>query len=133
MTFLIIPSKTSQPKQYLAASNLRPSSPLMFLALAHAAAAPAQSTQVFILPAGTTTLPDAAAGDLAAAARQYVDAALADDQKLVHLNHFSHHHFFVVLADKPTAAQVAEQLRRAGHTLHGQLKAEKIAEVFIEN
>lgn len=105
----------------------------MFLALAHAAAAPAQSSQVFILPAGTTTLPEAAAGDLTPAARQYVNAALADAQKLVHLNHFSHHHFFVVLADKPTPAQVAELLRRAGYTLHGQLKAEKIAEVFIEN
>ena len=105
----------------------------MSLALAHAAAAPAQSTQDFILPTGTTTLSDAAAGDLSAAARQYVSAALADDQKLVHLNHFSHHHYFVVLADKPTPAQVAEQLRRAGHTLHGLLKAEKTAEVFIEN
>ncbi|GAA4022455.1 hypothetical protein GCM10022409_02740 [Hymenobacter glaciei] len=105
----------------------------MSLALAHAAAAPAQSNQVFILPAGTTTLPDAAAGDLSAAARQYVSAALADDQKLVHLNHFSYHHYFVVLADKPAAAQVSEQLRRAGHTLHSQLKAEKVAEVFIEN
>jgi leucyl aminopeptidase len=105
----------------------------MSLALAHAAAAPAQSTQVFILPAGTTTLPAAAAGDLSAPARQYVDAALADDQKLVHLNHFSHHHYFVVLADKPTAAQVADQLRRAGNTLHGLLKGEKTAEVFIEN
>ncbi|GAB3847650.1 hypothetical protein GCM10028822_09360 [Hymenobacter terrigena] len=105
----------------------------MSLALAHAAAAPAQSTQIFILPAGTTTLPDAAAGDLSAVARQYVDAALANDQKLVHLNHFSHQHYFVVLADKPNTAQVAEQLRRAGHTLHGLLKAEKTAEVFIEN
>ncbi|MFC6224359.1 leucyl aminopeptidase family protein [Hymenobacter artigasi] len=105
----------------------------MFLALAHAAAAPAQSTQVFILPTGTTTLPKAAAGDLPTAALQYVEAALANDQKLVHLNHFSHHHYFVVLADKPTTAQVAEQLRRAGHTLHGQLKAEKVAEVFIDN
>lgn len=105
----------------------------MFLALAHAAAAPAQSTQVFILPTGTTTLPKAAAGDLPTAALQYVEAALANDQKLVHLNHFSHHHYFVVLADKPTTAQVAEQLRRAGHTLHAQLKAEKVVEVFIEN
>lgn len=105
----------------------------MSLALAHVAAAPAQSTQVFILPHGTTTLPAAAAGDLPTAAAHYVEKALADDQKLVHLNHFSHHHYFVVLADKPTAAQVAEQLRRAGHTLHGLLKTEKIAEVFIQN
>ena len=105
----------------------------MSLALAHAAAAPAQSTQIFILPAGTTTLPDAAVGDLSVPARQYVTTALAGDQKLVHLNHFSHHHYFVVLADKPTAAQVAEQLRRAGNTLHGLLKAEKIVEVFIQN
>ncbi|MDO7852403.1 leucyl aminopeptidase family protein [Hymenobacter convexus] len=105
----------------------------MSFALAHVTAAPAQSTQVFILPHGTTTLPASAAGDLPAAAARYVEKALADDQKLVHLNHFSHHHYFVVLADKPTAAQVAEQLRRAGHTLHAQLKAEKVAEVFIEN
>ena len=105
----------------------------MSLALAHAAAAPAQSTQVFILPAGTTSLPDAAVGDLTAAARHYVESALADEQKLVHLNHFSHHHYFVVLADKPTPGQVAEQLRRAGHTLVGLLKTEKVAEVFIQN
>ena len=105
----------------------------MFLALAHAAAAPAQSTQVFILPAGTTTLPPSAAGDLPTTAARYVEHALANDQKLVHLNHFSHHHYFVVLADKPAPAQVAEQLRRAGHTLHAQLKTEKVAEVFIEN
>ncbi|WP_201983814.1 leucyl aminopeptidase family protein [Hymenobacter rubidus] len=105
----------------------------MSLALAHAATAPAQSTQVFILPAGTTALPASAVGDLSPAAQQYVSAALADEQKLIHLNHYSHHHYFVVLADKPTAAQVAEQLRRTGHTLHGQLKAEKITEVFIEN
>jgi leucyl aminopeptidase len=105
----------------------------MYLALAHAAAAPAQSTQVFILPAGTTSLPTSAAGDLPEAASRYVEKALTDDQNLVHLNHFSHHHYFVVLANKPTAAQVAEQLRRAGHTLHAQLKAEKVAEVFIEN
>ena len=105
----------------------------MFLALAHAAAAPAQSTQVFILPHGTTTLPAAAAGDLPAEAQQYVAAALADDQKLVHLNHFSHHHYFVVLAHKPTPGQIAEALRRSGHTLHGQLKAEKVAEIFVHN
>lgn len=105
----------------------------MSLALAHVAAAPAQSTQVFILPHGTTALPAAATGDLPAAATSYVEKALANDQKLVHLNHFSHHHYFVVLTDKPTAAQVAEQLRRAGHTLYGQLKTEKVAEVFIDN
>lgn len=105
----------------------------MSFAIAHVAAAPAQSTQVFILPHGTTALSEATAGDLTPAARHYVEAALADDQKLVHLNHFSHHHYFVVLADKPTPGQVAEQLRRAGHTLHGQLKTEKTTEVFIQN
>ncbi len=105
----------------------------MSLTLAHAAAAPAQSNQVFILPAGTTTLPEAAVGDLSAGARHYVETALADDQKLVHLNHFSHQHYFVVLADKPTPGQVAEQLRRAGHILVGLLKADKVAEVFILN
>ena len=105
----------------------------MSLALAHAATAPAQSSQVFILPAGTTALSATAAGDLSAEAQQYVAAALANDQKLVHLNHFSHHHYFVVLADKPTADQVAEKLRRSGHTLHGLLKTEKVAEIYIHN
>ncbi|WP_310390910.1 leucyl aminopeptidase [Hymenobacter sp.] len=102
-------------------------------ALAHAAAAPAHSTQVFILPPGTAALPEAATGDLSAEAQQYVTAALADDQKLVHLNHFSHHHYFVVLADKPAPAQVAEALRRSGHTLHGLLKTEKTTEIFLHN
>ena len=105
----------------------------MPLALAHVAAAPAQSSQVFILPHGTTALPAAVIGDLPAAATSYVAKALADEQKLIHLNHFSHHHYFVVLANKPTAAQVAEQLRRAGHALHGLLKTEKITEVYLEN
>ena len=105
----------------------------MSLALAHAAAAPAHSSQIFILPHGTATLPATATGDLSAEAQQYVATALADDKKLVHLNHFSHHHYFVVLADKPTAGQVAEALRCSGHTLHGLLKAEKVVEVFIHN
>ena len=105
----------------------------MSLALAHVAAAPAQSTQVFILPNGTTTLPTGAAGDLPAEAQAYVATALADDQKLVHLNHFSHHHYFVVLASKPTPEQVAEGLRRSGNALHAQLKKEKVTEVFIHN
>ncbi len=102
-------------------------------ALAHAAAAPAQSTQVFILANGTTALPTGVASDLSADARAYVSAALADDQKLVHLNQFSHQHYFVVLADKPTPEQVAEALRRSGNALHGQLKKEKTAEIFVHN
>ena len=105
----------------------------MPLALAHAAAAPAHSTQVFLLPAGATALPEAAAGYLSAEARQYVAAALADDQKLIHLNHFTHHHFYVVAADKPTPEQGAEALRRSGHALHGLLKKERVAEVFVHD
>ena len=101
--------------------------------LAHAATAPDRASQVFVLPAGTTALPAAAASDLSAEAQQYIAAALADDQQLIHLNHFSHHHYFVVLADKPTPGQVAEALRRNAHTLHGKLKAEKVAELFIHN
>ncbi|MDB5236622.1 MAG: peptidase [Hymenobacter sp.] len=105
----------------------------MSLVLAHTAAAPAHSTQVFILAHGATTLPAQAVGDLPAAAQQYVSSALADEQKLVTLNHFSHQHYFVVLANKPTPGQVAEALRRSGHTLHGLLKKEKTGEVFIHN
>ncbi|MBJ6109330.1 leucyl aminopeptidase [Hymenobacter sp. BT523] len=105
----------------------------MSLVLTHATSAPERATQVFLLPAGTSALPADAAGDLSAEARQYVAAALADDQKLVHLNHFSHHHYFVVLSTKPTPGQVAEALRRSGHALHAQLKAEKVAEVFVHN
>ena len=54
----------------------------MPLALAHVAAAPAQSSQVFILPPGTTALPAAVIGDLPAAATSYVAKALADEQSL---------------------------------------------------
>ena len=105
----------------------------MPLTLAHATTAPAHATQIFLLPAATTALPDAAAGDLPAAARQYVDDALAADEKLFSVNHFSHQHYYVVLADKPTPAQVLEKARRAGHELHGRLKKERSAEVFVQD
>jgi leucyl aminopeptidase len=105
----------------------------MSLTLAHAATVPAQSTQVFVLPLGTTTLPEAAATDLPAEARRYVEAALADDQKFVSLNHFSHQHYFVVLEKKRTDDLQLEALRNAGHQLHGLLKKEKTTAVFIHN
>jgi leucyl aminopeptidase len=105
----------------------------MALTLAHAATAPAQSTQVFVLPLGTTTLPEAATTDLPAEARHYVEAALADEQKLISLNHFSHQHYFVVPDKKRTADLQLEALRKAGHQLQGLLKKEKTATVFIHN
>jgi leucyl aminopeptidase len=105
----------------------------MALTLAHAATAPAQSTQVFVLPLGTTTLPEAATTDLPAEARHYVEAALADEQKLISLNHFSHQHYFVVPDKKRTADLQLEALRKAGHQLQGLLKKEKTAAVFIHN
>ncbi|MDO7886975.1 leucyl aminopeptidase family protein [Hymenobacter cheonanensis] len=105
----------------------------MSLTLAHAATAPAQSTQVFILPLATTTLPEAAATDLPTAARHYVDSALAAEQKFVSLNHFSHQHYFVVLEKKASPDLQLEALRKAGHQLQAALKKEKTAEVFIQN
>lgn len=105
----------------------------MALTLAHAATAPAQSTQVFVLPLGTTTLPEAATTDLPAEARRYVEAALADEQKLVSLNHFSHQHYFAVLEQKRTADLQLEALRKAGHQLNSLLKKEKTTAVFIHN
>jgi leucyl aminopeptidase len=104
----------------------------MSLTLAHVAAAPAGSTQVFILPAGTTSLPAAATGDLPAA-REYVEKSLAAEQKFIQLNHFSHQHYFVVLAGKPDINKVAEEARRSGHQLHSALKAEKVTEVYLHN
>ena len=101
----------------------------MSLTLAHAATVPAQSTQVFILPLGTTTLPEAAATDLPAAARAYVEQALAADQKFIILNHFSHQHYFVVLEKKATPNLQLEALRQAGHQLQAALKKEKTSEV----
>jgi leucyl aminopeptidase len=105
----------------------------MSLTLAHAAAAPAHATQVFILPLGTTTLPEAATTDLPEAARQYVEAALAADQKFVSLNHFSHQHYFAVLEKKASPDLQLEALRKAGHQLQAALKKEKTAAVFIQN
>ncbi len=105
----------------------------MSLTLAHAATAPAQSTQVFVLPLGATSLPQAAATDLPAAARTYVDSALAAERKFVSLNHFSHQHYFVVLEKKASPDLQLEALRKAGHQLQAALKKEKTAEVFIQN
>jgi leucyl aminopeptidase len=105
----------------------------MSLTLAHAATAPAQVTQVFILPLGTTTLPEAATTDLPDEARRYVESALADEQKLVSVNHFSHQHYFVVLEKKASPDLQLEALRKAGHQLHAALKKEKTAAIFIQN
>jgi leucyl aminopeptidase len=105
----------------------------MSLTLAYAATVPAHTTQVFLLPVGTTTLPSSAADDLPTEARTYVETTLADEQKFVVLNHFSHQHYFVVLEKKPTPDLTLEALRKAGHQLQGQLKKEKTAEVFIHN
>ena len=105
----------------------------MSLTLAHAATAPAQSTQVFILPLAATALPEAAATDLPPAARTYVEAALADQQTFVALNHFSHQHYFVVLEAKRTPDLQLEALRKAGHQLQAALKKEKTTEVFVHN
>ena len=105
----------------------------MSLTLAHATTAPAQSTQVFVLPLGATALPDAATTDLPAEARAYVDKALAAGQKFVALNHFSHQHYVVVLEAKRTADLTLEALRQAGHQLHAALKKEKTTAVFIQN
>ena len=99
--------------------------------LAYAAAAPAGATTVFILPAGTTTLPAAAAADLPAAARQYVHDQLAADSKLISVNHFSHQHYFVVAADKATPELTAEALRRSGHQLHALLKSAAVAAAYL--
>ncbi|TVT39381.1 leucyl aminopeptidase [Hymenobacter setariae] len=105
----------------------------MSLTLAHATTTPAQATQVFVLPLGTTALPAPAATDLPAEARAYVDGALAAGQKFVVLNHFSHQHYFVVLEEKRSADLTLEALRQAGHQLYAALKKEKTAEVFIQN
>ncbi|QDA62305.1 leucyl aminopeptidase family protein [Hymenobacter jejuensis] len=105
----------------------------MPLHLAHAADLPTGVTTVFILPAGTHNLPDAAATDLPKEARQYVSDQLAADAKLVTVNHFSHHHYFVAAAAKPSADLVAEALRRHGHQLHNALKAAKTQEVYIQD
>jgi leucyl aminopeptidase len=105
----------------------------MPLTLSRAAVVPAHSTQVFVLPLGTTTLPEAAATDLPAAARAYVEKALADKQAFVVLNHFSHQHYFVVLEEKRTPELQLEALRKAGHQLHAALKKEKTEAVYLQN
>ncbi|UOR07332.1 leucyl aminopeptidase [Hymenobacter aerilatus] len=105
----------------------------MSLQLAYAATAPTAADTVFILPTGTTTLPDAAATDLPDAARQYVNDQLAADSKLISLNHFTHQHYFVVAADKPTAPLAAEALRKSGHQLHARLKTDKVAALYVQD
>ncbi|WBA42711.1 leucyl aminopeptidase family protein [Hymenobacter canadensis] len=105
----------------------------MSLLLRYAADFSASADTVFILPAGTTELPVTAAADLSEPARQYVAAELAADSKLIRINHYAHHHYYVVAADKKTPALAAEALRKSGHQLHAQLKADKVRNLFIQD
>ncbi|TGE20170.1 leucyl aminopeptidase family protein [Hymenobacter elongatus] len=104
----------------------------MSIQLAHSATLPQHATAVFLLPAGAKELP-ATLQDLQAAARQYVADQLAADAKLITVNHFSHQHYFVVVAEKGTADLVAEAVRKSGHQLLAQLKADKVAELFVQD
>ncbi|GAA3927336.1 leucyl aminopeptidase [Hymenobacter algoricola] len=104
----------------------------MPIQLAHAATLPAHADSVFLLPAGTTELP-AALADLPEAARQYVAAQLAADSKLITVNHYSHRHYFVVASAKGSAHLIAEAVRKSGHQLHAQLKADKVAELYVQD
>ncbi|SMC00368.1 Leucyl aminopeptidase [Hymenobacter roseosalivarius DSM 11622] len=105
----------------------------MALQLTYASTVPAGTDTVFVLPTGTRELPPAALTDLPEAARNYVNEQLAADSKLITLNHFSHRHYFVVAATKATPELVAEDLRKAGHKLHAALKADKVAELNIQD
>jgi len=105
----------------------------MSLELAYSATVPAAADTVFILPADTTALPEAATTDLPEAAQQYVNSQLAADSKLVTVNHFSHHHYFVVAADKRTPELAAEALRRSGHKLHAQLKQDGVEALYVQD
>ncbi|MBT2557538.1 leucyl aminopeptidase [Hymenobacter sp. ISL-91] len=105
----------------------------MSLTLDYAADFPAIASTVFILPAGTTELPVTAAADLPEAARQYVAAQLAADEKFVAVNQYSHQHYYVVAEEKKTPALGLEGLRKAGNKLHARLKADKVEELFICN
>ncbi|MCB2410313.1 leucyl aminopeptidase family protein [Hymenobacter lucidus] len=104
----------------------------MSIQLATAAELPQHATAVFLLPAGTKELPQSLQ-DLHATARQYVADQLAADSKLITVNHFSHQHYFVVAADKPTSDLVAEAVRKSAHQLHAQLKAAKVAELYVQD
>ncbi|WP_375435777.1 M17 family metallopeptidase [uncultured Hymenobacter sp.] len=105
----------------------------MSLELAHAADFPSIADTVFILPAGTTELPISAAADLPEAARRYVADQLAAESKLIRLNQYSHHHYYIVApaTDKITTHLAAESLRKSGHQLHAQLKTDKVHELYV--
>ncbi|RYU76106.1 leucyl aminopeptidase family protein [Hymenobacter persicinus] len=104
----------------------------MPIQLATAAALPAQADSVFLLPAGAQELP-AAVADLHEAARQYVADQLAADSKLITVNHYSHRHYFVVASAKGSAQLIAEAMRKSGHQLHAQVKADKVAELYVQD
>ncbi|UOQ51261.1 leucyl aminopeptidase family protein [Hymenobacter cellulosivorans] len=104
----------------------------MSIQLATATELPQHATAVFLLPAGTKELPQSLQ-DLHEAARQYVADQLAADSKLITVNHFSHQHYFVVAAEKSTIHLVAEAVRKSGHQLHAQLKAAKVAELYVQD
>ncbi|RSK34607.1 leucyl aminopeptidase family protein [Hymenobacter metallilatus] len=103
----------------------------MPLALSYATDFPAIADAVFILPAGTQELPVNAAADLPEAARRHVATRLAADDKLISINQYTHHLYYIVAEEKKTPALSAEALRKAGHQLHAHLKADKIVELYI--
>jgi leucyl aminopeptidase len=105
----------------------------MPLSLAYSADFPSFADTVFILPAGTLELPISAAADLPQPARQYVSDQLVAGEKLISVNQYTHRHYYVVAEEKKTADLTAEALRKAGHKLHAQLKADKIPELFIND
>ncbi|SNC64763.1 leucyl aminopeptidase [Hymenobacter gelipurpurascens] len=105
----------------------------MPLSLAYAADFPSFADTVFILPAGTTELPINAAADLPEPVRAYVASQLAADEKLISINQYTHHHYYVVAEAKKTADLTAEALRKAGNKLHALLKTDKIPELFIND
>ena len=105
----------------------------MSLILAHAATAPAVSSRIFILDAGTPTLPAEAAAGLPAEAVAYAEAALATEQTLVAVNLFGSFRYFVVRPDKPTAARAHEALRRDGHKLLALLETDRVPAAYLTN
>ncbi|MCR5886476.1 peptidase M17 [Hymenobacter sp. J193] len=105
----------------------------MPLQLAYAADFPSIADTVFILPAGTTELSVETAADLPEPVREYVARQLAADSRLIRINQYTHHHYYVVAEENKTLALSAEYLRKCGHQLYAHLKHDHVQELFVQD
>ena len=71
--------------------------------------------------------------DLTSEEQTYVAVQIAAQNKLITLNRYSHRLYVVIISPHPTLSAYHEALRKAGFTLQGLLKVDKIIEIYLSD